>query len=290
MVSMTPDHLRIATRRSELAITQARWVADRIRLANPGLSVELVEIVTMGDRDTTSPVTALTEVGAFVRSVQQAVLDGHADIAVHSCKDLPVAGPEQLSAVYPERETPWDVLCGSSLEQLPIGARVGTGSPRRAAQLALLRPDLVIDGIRGNVNTRLAKAASGEFDAVVLAEAGLRRIGLESAINHRFDLTEMVPAPAQAALAVETIVGSVAAQAVAAIEDPATRAAVEAERTVLAKTGAGCRSALGAYALTTDDGIEMTGFVDDEAGTRRGAVKGSNPVEAADLLIEVLEL
>ena len=128
---MTPDHLRIATRRSELAVTQAKWVADRIRLANPGIEVELVEIVTMGDRDTTSPVTTLTEVGAFVRAVQQAVLDGQADIAVHSCKDLPVAGPPELAAIYPIREAPWDVLCGSALEELPAGARVGTGSPRR---------------------------------------------------------------------------------------------------------------------------------------------------------------
>jgi hydroxymethylbilane synthase len=283
---MTPDHLRIATRRSELAVTQARWVADRIRLANPGIDVELVEVVTMGDRDTTSPVTTLTEVGAFVRAVQQAVLEERADIAVHSCKDLPVAGPTELASVYPAREAPWDVLCGSSLQKLPGGARVGTGSPRRAAQLALIRPDLVIEGIRGNVNTRLGKVTSGEFDAVVLAEAGLRRIGLEHVIDHRFDLAEMVPAPAQAALAVETITDSAAARAVAAIDDPATRAAVVAERTVLAKTGAGCRSALGAYADAVDGAIEMAGFVQDEAGTRRAAVQDSAG-RFGDLLGEV---
>ena len=287
---MTPDRLRIATRRSELAVTQATWVADRIRHARPGLDVALVEVVTMGDRDTTSPVTTLTEVGAFVRSVQQAVLDGRADVAVHSCKDLPVAGPEELGVVYPVREVPWDVLCGASLEDMAPGARVGTGSPRRAAQLALLRGDLVIEGIRGNVNTRLGKVTSGEFDAVVLAEAGLRRIGLESAIDHRFDLAEMVPAPAQAALAVETIKGTAAAEVVAAIDDPVSRAAVEAERTVLAKTGAGCRSALGAHAQVIDGGILLNGFVQDEAGTRRGAVTGSDSGEAADMLIEALEL
>jgi len=182
------------------------------------------------------------------------------------------------------------VLCGLPLDQLAPGARVGTGSPRRSAQLALLRGDLVIEGIRGNVNTRLGKVASGEFDAIVLAEAGLRRIGLENAIDHRFDLAAMVPAPAQAALAIETIEGTAAAEIVAVIDDPATRAAVEAERTVLAKTGAGCRSALGAYAQSVDGGIMLTGFVDDDAGTRRGAVQGSNPVDAADRLIEALEL
>lgn len=289
-VSMTSDRLRIATRRSELALTQARWVADRIRLAHSQLDVELVEVVTMGDRDTTSPVTTLTEVGAFVRSVQQAVLDGRADVAVHSCKDLPVAGPVELGAVYPVREAPWDVLCGSPLDQLEPGARVGTGSPRRAAQLALLRDDLVIEGIRGNVNTRLGKVASGEFDAVVLAEAGLRRIGLESAIDHRFDLDAMVPAPAQAALAVEAMIDSAAAEIVAAIDDPTTRAAVEAERTVLAKTGAGCRSALGAYAQAVDGAVTLTGFVADDAGTRRHTAVGSDPVDAADRIIAALEL
>jgi hydroxymethylbilane synthase len=287
---MTSDRIRIATRRSELALTQARWVADRIQLAHPQLDVELVEVVTMGDRDTTSPVTTLTEVGAFVRSVQRAVLDGEADVAVHSCKDLPVAGPEELTAVYPVREAPWDVLCGSSLERLTPGARVGTGSPRRAAQLALLRSDLVIEGIRGNVNTRLGKVASGDYDAIVLAEAGLRRIGLESAIDQRFDLAAMVPAPAQAALAVETIEGSMVAEVVATIDDPSTRAAVEAERTVLAKTGAGCRSALGAYAQPIDGGIELSGFVADDAGPRRHTVIGSDPVDAADRLIAALEL
>jgi len=287
---MTSDRLRIATRRSELALTQARWVADRIRLAHPQLRVELVEVVTMGDRDKTSPVTTLTEVGAFVRSVQQTVLDGRADVAVHSCKDLPVAGPDELGAVYPVREVPWDVLCGSPLDQLAPGARVGTGSPRRAAQLALLRGDLVIEGIRGNVNTRLGKVASGEFDAVVLAEAGLRRIGLESAIDHRFDLDAMVPAPAQAALAVEAMRDSAAAEIVAAIDDPSTRTAVEAERTVLAKTGAGCRSALGVYAQAVDGAVILTGFVADDAGTRRHAAIGSDPVDAADRLIAALEL
>ncbi len=250
----------------------------------------MVEVVTMGDRDITSSVTTLTEVGAFVRAVQQAVLAEQADLAVHSCKDLPVAGPPELGAVYPAREVPWDALCGSSLEELPAGARVGTGSPRRVAQLALLRGDLVIEGIRGNVNTRLGKVASGEFDAVVLAEAGLRRIGLEGSIDHRFELAAMVPAPAQAALAVETIQGTAVAAVVAAIDDPATRAAIETERTVLAKTGAGCRSALGAYAAVTDGGIVLTGFVQDDVGSRRASVTGAAPVDAAAALIEALAL
>ena len=137
--------IRIATRASQLALVQARWVGGALQASHPGLRVELVEVTTTGDLDRTSPVATLTEVGAFVRSVQQAVLDGRADMAVHSCKDMPVHGPDGLRLVFPRREVPWDVMCGSTVAALPAGARVGTGSPRRSAQLALLRPDLVID-------------------------------------------------------------------------------------------------------------------------------------------------
>ncbi|MEX2279593.1 MAG: hydroxymethylbilane synthase, partial [Acidimicrobiia bacterium] len=157
--------LRIATRASALALAQARWVGEQLTAAHPRIGVTLVEVTTTGDADRISAVTTLTEVGAFVRSVQMAVLTDDADLAVHSCKDLPVAGPEELTVFFPERESPWDVLCGGTLDSLSPGARVGTGSPRRTAQLAALRPDLVIDGIRGNVETRLGKVASGEFDA-----------------------------------------------------------------------------------------------------------------------------
>ncbi len=282
--------LRIATRRSNLALSQTGWVADRLVEAHPGLVIEVVEVVTTGDRDVTSSVTSLTEMGAFVRGVQQAVLDGVADVAVHSCKDLPVDGPEGLTAFYPKREVPWDVLCGSDLERLPGGARVGTGSPRRSAQLALLRPDLAIRGIRGNVETRLAKVASGEFAAVVLAEAGLRRLGLGESVAYRFPVSEMVPAPAQAALAVETGAGSWAADLLEALDDSATRLAVEAERAVLARTGAGCRSALGVFGTHREGVIELHGFVSDEAGARRGAVSDGTPDLAAKNLIEVMSL
>lgn len=265
--------LRLATRASTLALAQTRWVAERLQSAHPELEVELVEITTTGDTDRTSPVTTLSEVGAFVRAVQIAVLDGVADAAVHSCKDLPVAGPVELGCVFPEREAPWDVLCGAVLDELPPGARVGTGSPRRTAQLAVLRPDLAIDGIRGNVETRLGKVASGEYDAVVLAEAGLRRIGLDQHIRTRFSVTDMVPAPAQGALAVEAPHNSEAMMLLAALDHPATRVAVEAERSLLARTGAGCRAALGALAVVTEDGVEMHGFVEDEDGRRRAAIQ-----------------
>ncbi len=295
MTSQTPSaskmaDLRIATRRSRLAVAQAASVASSLARAHPGLEVTLVEVTTTGDEDRVSPVTTLTEVGAFVRAVQRAVLEGDADLAVHSSKDLPVDGPEGLTITYPQREQPWDVLCGHGLGSLPRGALVGTGSPRRSAQLARLRPDVRIEGIRGNVDTRLAKVESGDFDAVVLAEAGLRRIGRQDAIGHRFSLEEMVPAPGQAALAVEAPAGSIGAALADAIDDSPTRMAVEAERAVLARTKAGCRSALGVYGEVVGDTIDLTGFVADERGLRSGVVEAGNPEDAARLLVEALEL
>lgn len=284
------NELRIATRRSRLAMAQARWVARRLTSLHPGLSVELVEVTTTGDVDRTSPVATLTEVGAFVRAIQQAVLDGRAEVAVHSCKDLPVSGPDALEAVYPKRDAPWDVLCGSTLGDLRPGARVGTGSPRRTAQLRALRPDVAVEDIRGNVETRLAKVDAGEFDAVVLAEAGLRRLDIDGRADHRFSLTEMVPAPGQAALAVEAMAESEALDLIKAISDAETDRAVRAERAVLARTGAGCRSALGVLAGSANGSIELTGFVEDENGPRRATGLATDTESAVSQLIEGLNL
>lgn len=282
--------LRIATRRSRLALAQAEWVAAQLTRSDPAVECEIVEITTTGDTDRTSPVAELSEVGAFVRAVQAAVLDGRADLAVHSCKDLPVAGPPELGVVYPVREEPWDVLCGGTIATLGSGARVGTGSPRRSAQLLALRPDLDVVGIRGNVDTRLGKVGSGEFDAIVLAAAGLRRLGLEDAITHRFSLDEMIPAPGQAALAVEARKDSTVLAVLDAIDHPETRAVVEAERSVLRRTGAGCRSALGVLARRDGSGLSVTGFVDDDAGPRRATVVGADPDAAAGALIDAMGL
>ena len=271
-------------------MAQARWVAERLARAHPGLEVTLVEVSTTGDRDRATPVTTLTEVGAFVRAVQLAVLDGEADVAIHSCKDLPVDGPEELIAFYPEREAPWDVLCGHDLSSLPVRARVGTGSPRRAAQLRALRPDVEVADIRGNVGTRLDKMHAGLYDAVVLAEAGLRRLGLEDEIGHRFDIDEMVPAPAQAALAVEVRRDDARLHLYEAIDDPETRAAIETERALLGFTRAGCRSALGALARPNGTSIRVEGFVEDDAGPRFGRADGNSPASAARSLQESLGL
>jgi hydroxymethylbilane synthase len=272
------NEVRIATRGSALAVAQARLVASLLLAKDPSMSVRLVEVPTAGDRDQQTPVSELTEVGAFVRAVQRAVLDEAADLAVHSLKDLPVVGPVdlELSAV-PERASALDVLVGSTLGGLPPGGLVGTGSPRRAAQLVDLRPDLRTIELRGNVGTRLDKVASGEVDGAVLAEAGLDRLGRAGVIAQRLDPAKMVPAPGQGALAVEARVGSRFAGLAAVIDDVDTRVLVTAERLLLAETGAGCRSALGAHATWDGDQIRLSAFVADAGGRRRSVSFGPTP-------------
>lgn len=271
------NEVRIATRRSALALAQARRVAALVTERCNGVSVRLVEVDTAGDQDRVSAITTLTELGAFVRSVQLAVLDDRADLAVHSLKDLPVAGPAGLdSPVFPERVSPLDGLVGGCLEELPIGATVGTGSPRRAAQLTALRADLRPLPIRGNVETRLAKVAGGEFDAAVLAEAGLERLGESDLIGRRFRPDEMTPAPGQGALAVEARRGSRGAEVAAVLDDPDLRPLISAERELMERTGAGCRSSLGALATREGSRIQMHVFVSDEKGARRALVDGAD--------------
>lgn len=270
--------LRIATRRSPLALAQAHRVAQLLAAAHPGLSIEMVELTTAGDHDRVSPIAELTELGAFVRSVQEAVIERRADLAVHSLKDLPVVGPDALAlAAIPERVSPFDVLVGLSLDDLPPGALVGTGSPRRVNQLIELRPDLRTVDLRGNVDTRLEKVASGEVDATILAEAGLERLGRADSIAQRLDVGEMVPAPGQGALAIETRAGDGLTEVVAAIDDRSLRTLVLAERLLLAETGAGCRSALGALATWEGSLIRMDAYVSDDRGPRRSLARGETP-------------
>jgi hydroxymethylbilane synthase len=277
------NELRIATRRSPLALAQAGRVAALLATAHPDVSVRLVEVEAAADRDSLSPVAGLG-LGAFVRAVQQAVCDGRADLAVHSLKDLPTSGPEDLVVCAPERDSPWDVVVGAPLDRLPANAVVGTGSPRRVAQLQLLRPDLATAELRGNIDTRLLNVKKGDVDAAILAEAGLRRMGRDAEIAQILSLEEMVPAPGQGALAVETKKEGDAAELVAAIDDPKLAVLLEAERLLLAATGAGCRAALGALARWEAGRIRFDVFVSNDWGPRRGVVFGDSPsqvVEAA---------
>lgn len=218
-------------------------------------------VQTSGDRQADVPLWQIGGQGVFVKEVEAAVLDGRADIAVHSAKDLPsVTGPGLVLAAVPEREDPRDALVGSTFEALPVGARVATDSVRRRAQLAWWRPDLTFAGLRGNIDTRLAKAS--QFHAIVVAAAALRRLGRSEAIAELLDPRWMVPQVGQGALAVECREDDIATREVlAGIDDPASRAAVDAERAWLAAVGGGCDLPVGAYAVVRDGEIGMTAMM-----------------------------
>ncbi len=263
--------LRLATRGSTLALTQSGLVADSLRAL--GHEVELVRITTKGDVSD-APLAGLGGAGVFVGAVRAAVLGGDCDLAVHSFKDLPTAAAPGLRlGAVPPREDPADALCardGLRLAELPPGAVVGTGSPRRAAQLLAKRSDLTIVEIRGNVETRLRRAGA-DLDAVILAAAGLRRLGLADRITELFTLDAFLPAPAQGALAVECRADAPAGllAALAELDDPATRLAALAERAVLAGLEAGCAAPVGAHASFADGRLTLSATVVALDGSRR---------------------
>jgi hydroxymethylbilane synthase len=254
--------LRLGTRASLLATTQSQHVAGLIR-DRLGHDVELVEVTTEGDRSPASLAT-LGGTGVFVSALRDALLGGEIDVAVHSLKDLPTAPQAGIAlAACPEREDPRDAVVardGLTLGELPAGSRVGTGSPRRVAQLRALGLGLEIADIRGNVDTRIRKVRSGEYDAVILARAGLARIGRLDDATEVLDPLQMLPAPGQGALAVECreADGDLLTE-LAGLDDPRTRAAVEAERAVLATLEGGCAAPVGALAEVAegDDGDEI---------------------------------
>lgn len=255
--------LRIGTRASALARVQTGLVAAALTGAVESTAVEVVPIVTDGDRSG-AELTEFGGTGVFVSALRTALLDGDIDLAVHSFKDLPTAPADGIAlAAVPPREDPRDALVardGLTLGELPAGARVGTGSPRRAAQLRALGLGLDIVGLRGNVDTRLGKVASGELDAVVLAYAGLRRLGRAGEATEVLDPIQVLPAPAQGALAIECRAGDTAVRSLAgALDDASARAAVAAERALLGALEAGCSAPVGALAeiAVGDDGIEV---------------------------------
>ena len=249
--------LRAATRGSALARWQTAHVADLL-----GEPVEVVVVETTGDRRQDVPIWEMGGRGVFVKEVQAAVLEGRADIAVHSAKDLPSETPDGLViGAVPQRGDPRDALVGSRLDDLPAGALVATGSVRRRAQLAALRPDLTFAGLRGNIDTRLGKAA--DFDAVVMAAAALQRLGRESHVAEVLDVDVLVPQVAQGALAVECRVDDERArEALARIEHEPSRRAVDAERAFLAQLGGGCDLPVGAYAeVDGGGGVRVRGLL-----------------------------
>lgn len=256
--------LRIGTRASKLARWQSDWVAAE--LTKLGAQVEIVEITTRGDVEQLGPVAGIGVQGVFTKEIQAAVLAGDVDLAVHSLKDLPT---EQVSglvlAATPPRENVADALvtnAAPSLAELPPGSRIGTGSLRRRAQVLHLRPDLHVAGIRGNVDTRLRKLDEGEFDAIILAAAGLTRLGWASRITEYLEPPRMLPAPGQGSLALECRVDDLAAQAIVGLlNDPATRLGIVAERSVLAALHGGCSAPIAAWGRVDGDLLRVDGLV-----------------------------
>ena len=254
--------LRLGTRASALATTQSEWVADLIR-ERLGRDVELVEVTTEGDVNR-APLAALGGTGVFVSALRDALLEDRVDVAVHSLKDLPTYPAEGIAlAAVPTREDPRDVVVARddlTLGELPVGSRVGTGSPRRVAQHHALGLGLEIENIRGNVDTRIGKVAAGEYDAVVLARAGLARLGRVDEATEVLDPLQMLPAPGQGALAIECRASDTALVAdLAGLQDQHARAAVDAERAVLATLEGGCSAPVGALAevVEGDEGEEL---------------------------------
>ncbi|GAB3856644.1 hydroxymethylbilane synthase [Nocardioides maradonensis] len=280
--------LRIGTRASRLATTQSRQVASAITYVT-GVETELVEIATDGDRSQAAgtPLVGASSTGVFVSALREALLAGEVDVAVHSLKDLPTY-PEQgiALAAIPRREDPRDVIVardGLTLGELPVGSVVGTGSPRRVAQLKALGLGLDVRPMRGNVDTRIGKVTSGEYDAVVLARAGLARLGRAAEATEALDPLQMLPAPGQGALAIECRADDAATLALLAkLDDAATRAAVTAERQTLATLEGGCSAPIGALAdvVEGDSGPELwlRAVVLSEDGTLAVRTSGSTPL------------
>lgn len=291
--------LTIGTRGSKLALIQTELVRAALLAHHPDLKVEVERITTRGDviLDQSLAAAAINDKGLFIGEIEAALREGRIDLAVHSAKDLPSTLPPDLTiAAWTTRADPRDALVSRAgdLRALPIGARVGTSSPRRACQLRALRPDLTVLDIRGNVDTRLRKLASGDYDAIVLAAAGLDRLGQTEVITAPFTPTEMLPAIGQGALAVEVRADDAAtARLLAPLDDPATAAALRAERAFLAAVEGGCAAAVAAYAEVQEgEALVLTGLIGAADGrTVRGersgpAVDGARlgAALAADLL------
>ena len=258
--------LRIGTRASLLAVTQSTWVKTRIEQAHPQVRVELVQITTKGDRILDVPLAKVGGKGLFVKEIEDALLDGTADLAVHSMKDVPTELPEGLFiGIVPARETPLDAYISNrfaTLEALPVGARVGTSSLRRKSQLAAVRPDLTILDLRGNVDTRLRKLDEGQYEAIILAGAGLNRLGLQGRITAELDPTLMLPAIGQGALGIELRRDDTQLLAdLQFLHDPRTATAVAAERAFLLRLEGGCQVPIGAHAVVDGETVRLTGLI-----------------------------
>jgi hydroxymethylbilane synthase len=270
--------IRLGSRGSRLALTQAELAADALRQADAGLDVALVPITTTGDRDRSKPFGEIGARGVFVKEIEEALLAGRIDVAVHSAKDMTSTDTEGLAVgAFLERDDARDALCGA--DSLRSGMRIGTASVRRRAQLLALEPGLSIEPLRGNVDTRLRKRGERGLDAVVLAAAGLDRLGLEHEIGHRFDPEELVPEAGQGAVALQVRTGE--EELVVFVDDAETRRRVTAERACVARIGAGCLAPVAAH----HDGDALTALIAAEDGSWIERRRGDDPEALADELL-----
>ncbi|SQI44252.1 Porphobilinogen deaminase [Leminorella richardii] len=292
---MSQNTIRIATRQSPLALWQAHYVRDRLLACHPGLNVELVTMITRGDIILDTPLAKVGGKGLFVKELEMALLEGRADIAVHSMKDVPVAFPEGLGLVtICEREDPRDAFVSNrfnSLDELPTGSVVGTSSLRRQCQLRARRPDLIITDLRGNVGTRLSKLDNGDYDAIILAAAGLKRLNLNERIRAYMTPEESLPAVGQGAVGIECRLDDRATRALLApLNHSETAVRVLAERAMNARLEGGCQVPIGSYAILEGDTLWLRALVGEPDGSQivRGERRGS--VDSAEQMgIELAE-
>lgn len=273
--------LVIASRGSQLALWQARWVGGQLAARGHECHIEIVK--TTGDKITDVPLAQVGTKGLFTKEIEEALLDGRADLAVHSLKDLPTELPAGLVlAAIPEREDPRDALVGKRLADLPPGARVGTSSLRRSAQLRKLRPDVAIESVRGNLDTRLRKLDQGQYDAILLAAAGLKRLGWQDRVAETLAPEVMCPAVGQGALAIETRAAGKGFEACRVLDDASTHAAVTAERGLLAALGGGCQVPIGAHATIDGGHLRLLGVVASPDGKEQVRGQAEGPTEEAE--------
>jgi hydroxymethylbilane synthase len=295
-MTITTAVLTIGTRASKLALAQTQMIRDGLLAAHPDLTIAVEHITTRGDLILDRPLSAIGDKGLFVTEIEDALREGRIDLAVHSAKDLPSQLPPDMAlAAFPPRADPRDALIardGRGLADLPQGAHVGTSSLRRACQLRHLRPDLRIGDLRGNVDTRLRKLHEGQYDAIVLAAAGLERLGRAGEISEYLDPGVMLPAVSQGILGIEIRAGDAAtATLLAALDDPAARLAATAERAFLARIGGGCQVPIGACARVGGDMLTLAGLIGARDGRLvRGELAGpaSDPAAIGARLAEYL--
>jgi len=287
--------IKIGTRKSMLALWQSNWIKGMIEERFQDVTVELVRIVTKGDKIVDVPLAKVGGKGLFVKEIEEALLKNEADIAVHSMKDVPTVLPDELHiGIITKRQDPLDAFVSTkykSLQELPSGAKIGTSSLRRKSQLARIRPDLVIEDLRGNLDTRLRKLDDGIYDAIILAAAGMKRLGWENRITCRFTAEEMLPAIAQGAVGIELRKNDKELlEALSFMHDEPTAIAVTAERAFLARLEGGCQVPIGGFGQLKDDKLFFTGLIASVDGSRilKETVAG-DPAEAETLGLETAE-